>query len=322
MFSEALEQQEALRRFYRSGRGRSFLNVLLHVDYQPPSPKFPQGRMKRNYDNGNYVGSLMGVMNGTPYYVPAWMETILLTASASLPLDLVFHYEMVPEEYGFVWLEEPIQSIDTTSPLGKQAVNIYALSWAYQWRAQGGEPGEKIAPGVTLIENHPEGAPYGVTIGLHCDTPNKVFNVPVLTFAFSLVDNETSLAVLQREDPDESYLNVMKFALTFWSFLDQEIIEAPRETVAHRGARKNLRKLGLNEDSPIRVVKLRRVTKRADNQQERHDVAWQCQWMVSPYWRRQHTKDGRSHVFVHGHVKGDPTKPLKPPRKKVYAVVR
>lgn len=114
--------------------------------------------------------------------------------------------------------------------------------------------------------------------------------------------------------------------LTFAScltFLEQRILIAPQQR-AERATRKRLEREGFIHEPLVRVVELRRKQTKSEHHGESDPVEWSHQWIVSGHWRQQWYPSLSSNqpIWVMPYVKGPEDKPLKPPRAKVFAVVR
>lgn len=74
----------------------------------------------------------------------------------------------------------------------------------------------------------------------------------------------------------------------------------------------------------VRVVELRRKQAKAEHSGEHDAVDWSHQWIVSGHWRQQWypSLNANRPRWIMPYVKGPEDKPLKPPRAKVFAVVR
>jgi hypothetical protein len=78
---------------------------------------------------------------------------------------------------------------------------------------------------------------------------------------------------------------------------------------------------------PIKIINLRKSERRTRKQVEEENKTkrqYKCHFMVDPHWKKQwYPSEGRHHVIrILSYVKGDLTKPFKPPREKVYRAVR
>jgi hypothetical protein len=105
--------------------------------------------------------------------------------------------------------------------------------------------------------------------------------------------------------------------------MDQKIATVSPRLVGNRQARKRFAKQ-LGHEPLVRVVELRR--REYQQHDEAHDasVEYSCQWLVRGHWRQQYFPASGEHrpLWIAPHIKGDPSKPLKPPRTTVYKVVR
>lgn len=74
----------------------------------------------------------------------------------------------------------------------------------------------------------------------------------------------------------------------------------------------------------VRAVTLRRLRTEHPGLSMQQQVEWTQRWVVSAHWRQQWYPTLQDHrpVLIQPYVKGPEDKPLKPPRAKVFAVVR
>lgn len=107
------------------------------------------------------------------------------------------------------------------------------------------------------------------------------------------------------------------------SFLAQKILVSPGQS-AERHVRRRLERQGFDHEPVVRVVELRRKQAKSDHAGEHEAVDWSHQWIVSGHWRQQWHPSLNTHQprWIMPYVKGPEDKPLKPPRAKVFAVVR
>lgn len=105
--------------------------------------------------------------------------------------------------------------------------------------------------------------------------------------------------------------------------LQQRIISATSQR-PQRAARKRLAAEGYQHEPLIRVVELRRKQAHSAPSGEHEAVEWSHQWIVSGHWRQQWYPSLNAHQprWIMPYVKGPEDMPLKPPRAKVFAVVR
>jgi len=101
---------------------------------------------------------------------------------------------------------------------------------------------------------------------------------------------------------------------------DAEI--SKKELKQDRHLFKQVRK-GKTQVPPIKVINLRRTEVRhvkGDGPKREYS----CHWIVDPHWRKQWYPSLNRNIpkYITSYVKGDVTKPFKPPREKVYKAVR
>lgn len=92
-----------------------------------------------------------------------------------------------------------------------------------------------------------------------------------------------------------------------------------------RGARKRIERATRRKPREIMVVKLRRRSQGETDDQERREIEWGCQWMVSGHWRQQACGPQRSQrraIWIKPYRKGDPSKPYNERARRVFEVVR
>jgi hypothetical protein len=122
---------------------------------------------------------------------------------------------------------------------------------------------------------------------------------------------------------DQRRVAKLRYLAAALAFLEQRILVAPRRP-ADRPARRRLERQGWMHEPLIRVVELRKKQVRPEDRGDPRSVEWSCRWVVSGHWRQQFYPSTGDHrpVWVLPYVKGPESAPLKPPRAKVFAVVR
>ncbi len=99
-----------------------------------------------------------------------------------------------------------------------------------------------------------------------------------------------------------------------------------RELKADRALFKKVRK-GKTQVPPIKIINLRRPERRERTEADEHEAKhrnYSCHWLVDAHWRKQWFPATKRHsqIRILGYVKGDMSKPFKPPREKVFKAVR
>lgn len=251
-------------------------------------------------------GFMLGALQSAdPYFWAGPLCGVIESAAGDLPVSWKFAREMLPTMSGFVWFQRPLawpSHLDHRTGSSK----LIALSWQRFHNTETGDTavsvcsfadwnGHKAWPTLTIVINH------GESLRERIDGPRRSFS-----------DEEFALA--------EWVLRVFGSCLTF---LEQRILIAPKHR-AERHARKRLERQGYPHEPLIRVVELRRKQSRPDHSDEHDPVEWSCQWVVSGHWRNQWYPSMNDYQprWIMPYVKGPEDRPLKPPRAKVFAVVR
>jgi hypothetical protein len=100
-----------------------------------------------------------------------------------------------------------------------------------------------------------------------------------------------------------------------------------KELKSDRQVFKAVRK-GKTTIPPIKIIQLRRAERRErpvkEGDENKTKRQYTCHFMVDPHWRRQWFRGEGKHRIIRilTYVKGDLSKPFKPPREKVYKAVR
>jgi hypothetical protein len=156
----------------------------------------------------------------------------------------------------------------------------------------------------------------GAGLSVVCYTIEGANTAPLPGAFFIIPDRE----VMHAHEPSFEKLSVIGAALLL---LNQRILSAEQRHV-ERHTRKRLERDGVTREPLVRVVELRRTQSRSEHHGAAEPVDWSHQWIVSGHWRQQWHPSLDTHQarWIMPHVKGPEDKPLKPPRAKVFAVVR
>jgi hypothetical protein len=131
-----------------------------------------------------------------------------------------------------------------------------------------------------------------------------------------------------RGDPDwldaSPIVEVTGFFAKFIAFTNQRILATFTRTIDRHARRRLERENVTPENIAVRIVELRKKEHRRTNDAEHNIVDWASRWIVSGHWRQQWYPSLNAYQpkWVMPYVKGPDDKPLKPPRAKVFAVVR
>lgn len=289
-YSEALEQQVRLLRWCESPDGRRLFEFL-------------DGKMARGED---FVGvsvrdlAKISLANGDSYYCSGPITQVVRQSGATLPLDYALHRSLAPGRDGFIWLSAPLQG---PGPGGSQT---RAVSWS-------------TAMDCILLMVWTDMAGLG-----------RVGTVPTSVYpwrwgeALKVVTQEAEDLSPSKSPPFASPLETFQFIGALFLFIQQRIF-SPSVQRAERHAISRLERDGWTHEPLIRVVELRRKANQGKaSEDDPKAIAWTHQWVVSGHWRQQPypSKDTTQPIWIMPYVKGPGDKPLKPPRAKVFAVVR
>lgn len=232
---------------------------------------------------------------------------VIQSAASEIPDSWRWRPEACPTPAGFLWFDRVIGF--TAAPVVGAPAAIRALGWQF-FRDTDGE--RKLAIAVFT----PEGLagrprPYmAMTLSSTESIRDAVERMMQTSFS-----NELGADLVAA-----CGLSTLGACLTF---LEQRILVTTQER-AERHARKRLERAGYVHEPLIRVVELRRKQTRSERGGESDPVEWSCQWVVSGHWRQQWypSLNTNQPVWIMPYVKGPEDAPLKPPRAKVFAVVR
>jgi hypothetical protein len=284
------------------------------------------------------------------YYVSRDMVPLVQWASKSLNDIDRFDRTLWPSDYGFVWFEEPIQSIEAR---GRTTSHV-AMSWG---RRAGELPnGDEVAGTFCVFytdingtdelntEIRAEAAKRNNGKGNIDDllTLGRLHVAHLLWIAdeqrvgpseLSPAENPESYDAHKAfrqvfmDDPTNRSLvdaapNISRFVLSMLMMLNQTVTEVSDFEVDTRTARR-MKHMGL--PSKVTIVRLRR-TKGMERLEGETLVEWANRWLVKGHWRNQPYKndDGTTRyerIWIAPYVKGPEDKPFKQ-SDKVYALLR
>lgn len=289
--SLALERQMAMLRYIDSGGFRARAERLMRA-----LPDFP-------FDvvcNMTY-GMLE---NAESYWCSSQVADLVTSTSETLPSSTRLYRDMLPSDSGFMWLQRPLA--------GRFVLPSAALAWQHDTHKDFGQIAwvqtfyvQNEAPGFWPM--YPMPWKYGLT-------PTEAVD-DVIEHGFL-----GRQAMIEKEGPP---LRERNWFLSFLLFVQQRILIAPQQRI-ERHARKRLERTGYQHEPLVRVVELRRKQAKSEHNGEHESVEWSHQWVVSGHWRQQWypSLNANQPRWIMPYVKGPEDKPLKPPRAKVFAVVR
>lgn len=283
-YAEAIEQQMAALRVIESPVGLAQCGLMAEKYGYYATETYGRNYMEVRSTIAAVVSEC------APYFVAASIVDLIERAAPTLP-DGGFVAADFPTEYGFVYLEKPIDV-----GYGKK---LRAFSWSAVIRYEGGKPGDSLNFVGTqiFVDDEAVRAPWLVSADiwtpsrgwLHSDGSNGIWG----------------------------YLRV------FLAFARQRILTTSSRPINNRQVRKRLAK-DLKHEPLIRVVELRqREYQQRDESHDAH-IEYTCQWLVRGHWRQQFFPGSGEHrpLWIAPHIKGPSDKPLKAPTITAYEVVR
>lgn len=261
-------------------------------------------------------------MGETYYWKPEICDFVFET-SKTMP-RWTLHKDALPSKYGFYWLGKPMKIQLSTDHNYER--DVVAFSWSQAEHTEFvpalGIPAIREGVIVTLYRSHNlkdemkiDWAPYGSLFWAYGNSTERVCDPDWYRRDEFAPENRSFIPPL---------LPFFKFFAAACSFIEQKILVQSPEKV-DRPTRRRLGKEWRPEPL-VRVVELRKQEVR--NYQERGEagepVEWSCRWLVQGHWRNQWYPSRNEHApaWIGPYVKGPEDKPLKPPKARVYAVVR
>jgi hypothetical protein len=306
-YSEALEQQVAMVRHLAGPAGLRFLD---------PVHRPTVGMHAILNDSQQLQMVLHPLVYGETFYWSPEMCDLLSATAPSLP-DWTFTLSSVFCETGFAWFARPL----SLPPIQSDDGPLAAVSWSVLR--------QKTVPGQveTKFIDHYDGEPTSIALMLSFFVWWQGHVEPV--GSTSIFEGEQINKLLaKKEDGPEGFTYewiqaVVRYICAGFCFIDQHILAAP-DRRAERHAVKRLERDGWTHEPLIRVVELRRRATPSKTGDDPQTVAWSHQWVVSGHWRQQpYPSLGIVQPrWITPYVKGPEHLPLKPPRAKVFSVVR
>ena len=295
-YSQALEMQIAALRWWQSKDGGD------HAAYH-------EMMVQRVIETSGAVSLAVGepLAMGDTYYWSPQMCAMLSAVAADIP-PMTLRDDLLPSESGYCWFATPIQT-----PGGDQ---IVAATWAFRGgalHAYGWRPDNAFSwdGRSTASRNLPHGLPF-------------VYLPWAAGYSNELLLDGTEPGIASSQDGLPARFS-MAFARVFAAglvLLNQRII-VPSNHRPDRASRKRAEGV-FHQEPVVRVVELRRRQAKSEHHDEPDVIDWACQWVVSGHWRQQWYPSLNAYQprWIMPYVKGPEDKPLKPPRAKVFAVVR
>jgi hypothetical protein len=239
------------------------------------------------------------IVEAVTWAVTGDMVALVNHASESMPFETVERFD-VPCPNGFVYLEEPAFSRTGSGP-GYNPAGLKVPHRAFHWY--------EVPGGLNVVtykgrEDFVEGE----------ERPSSD-DMRILPRLRVGVEFDWLFG-----GPDWSEYSVAKWLKALWTISGQRISEVS-DSRPDRSRLRRAQRVGLLEDSKVRVVSLRRPEHTPRDGTGAH-VDWSHRWIVSGHWRNQWRPSVRQHrlQWIDDHVKGPDDKPLvvKPPVMHVH----
>lgn len=263
---------------------------------------------------------------GQAFYVSASMCDVLRAMAASMPAAVMAD-DTMPSIYGFVWLGKslplpPVQGV-TEEEQREYGLALRAFSWERIVHTTGPFRPSEERPWSQEIVDALNATAMHIYHDRDLEAGQTGYNGELLWpdgDSWSGWQPKTDQS-WGKVDAREAAEMERRYILALFVLLRQRILVTSQHR-PDRAARKRLERAGYEHEPLVRVVELRRKEVR-DREHETHaDVDWACRWVVGGHWHRYHTREGLQPRWISPYLKGPNDKPLKPPRAKVFAVVR
>ena len=253
-------------------------------------------------------GEIKSLRQAELIWVAADMCRLWNVAEKSLPTDAVLDMEDLPSDFGFIVLEEPLDSIDSVRA-EEERMRIRAFSWSMA-RVEG-----DFAVHLAFymdVDRFPTLKPAGYR-------GNLVYTGNSEWFFKTRVDDFTNKAYANRElfpggGPPQRAMDSMtedrRRLATLLLLLRQPIVVDSVSKPLRQEARQAIRKKQIAPD--VRVLTLREKRYKKDESDEHHAVDWSHRWMVDGHWRWQWYPSQETHkrIWIFAYQKGPEDKPL------------
>ena len=239
------------------------------------------------------------------FYVSPSISEILTDSAQALPHNARLEsVDDLPFALGFVWLATPFTLSETAVSIRGNHCNLRAFSWCPNTEPKDG--GQSYLQIFTFEEEEDYRGFPGVTGAQHWP-----WQTPL---------NEVTFNPLRQDEPanSEDARRIYALLYTFFEFIRSPIFE----TVIPSIPRPLRRRWTHRVEPSVRVIQLRE--RKTSGVHEGKEIEWQHRWVVSRHWRQQWYPSLNQHLpkLIAPYLKGPSDKPLKPPRARVFAVVR
>ena len=163
---------------------------------------------------------------------------------------------------------------------------------------------------------------HGISVSL-VFLPKRGEDPPEIRYLLPIYEGDTINA---KHTFIHNILAAMQFLTLEYVSKDEAKI-SKKELKEDRQLFKQVRK-GKVQVPPIKIINLRRTARKAKDYSERDPDKpkrhYSCHWFVEPHWHKYYHKSQDRWIrhYLLTYPKGDLTKPLKPPREKIFKAVR
>ncbi|MBF6612177.1 MAG: hypothetical protein IVW55_03525 [Chloroflexi bacterium] len=327
-YSEALEQHLAALRFVESPSSLEWFRTLAQGSGLKRRSEGSGGKVSAEEEAASMRDFLAGALRyGETYWWAPEFCDVLDHAAATMP-DWTLRAESMPSEAGFAWFSKPIIAAQNEHT----SVRILAVAWV-----TAGDPGALDPNSLYMMF-------YADVVGRNPLPPGPAGNF-IWDFGLSrheavrravaekanLADAADEADVANGDGRTEPYVeqltaaydNRLRVLGAMFEFQNQHILVAEPKT-AERATRRRFERAHAPLSPVVRVIRLRKREYAHSRNDEHAPREWSCQWIVRGHWRQQFYPGDGSHrpKWILPYVKGDPSKPLRPPRATVFAVTR
>lgn len=251
------------------------------------------------------------LLQAEPYYVAPTICETLYTVAATVPDGATLTAPLAPSHRGFVYLSRP-QRVAWKGH--EHGVDWCAFTWA---------PYAQYPPGV---DRHDSATMTHAGLDFMMYERRGSWLIPFCQQNWPYgerVDGWTPMGPSRPAEVMPAHDIAGQMILAFLAFVSQRILVSSEQR-AERHTRKRMADAGYTHEPVVRVVELRRREFSPHQSTASDPVAWSHRWVVSGHWRQQYYPAADEHrpLFILPYLKGPENRPLKPPRAKVFAVVR
>lgn len=307
-YSQALEEQVHLRDSVRNG----FSGILMRAVEHETSGRYGDVIRTRKIRVSDLpktrweTESAIHLDYATPYFWAKNVCSIIREVSPGMP-PWYLSTDALPSTCGFFWFAEPL-------PLpGGETLKLQCLVWG---------PSKRVSEGtIQPVIARALGDGIAITTWARDETDRNLIPYHYMDWWFG--ETPSGAAGRFKAEMIEQKHETFSTVAAMLAFLQQRILIAPEQR-ADRPARRRLEREGWQHEPLIRVVELRRKQVHSAQSGEHEAVEWSHQWIVSGHWRQQWypSLNANQPRWIMPYVKGPEDKPIKPPRAKVFAVVR